>query len=956
MSEWRRDVTVDKTAEVEAPLALAPEAIAAWLRSQLAAKLGVEVDRVDADEPITRYGLDSLAAIELTHNIESTFEANIPLASILQSLTITQLAADIAARISLAAREPKAIVAAVAHESDQPLSRGQQALWFLYQMAPESAAYNISKAARIVSDCDVPALRRAFESLIDRHSSLRATFTEVDGVAVQRVQARMESCFAEESAEAWTDERLREQLESEAFRPFNLEQGPLFRVTLFRRSGGQHVLIVVAHHMIVDFWSLAVLVDELSTLYHAELTSTPSPLAPLALQYADYVRWQEVMLESAEGERLWSYWEKQLAGELPLLDLPADRPRPLVQTYRGAAHAFKLSNSLSAQLKALGKSNGATLYMVLLAAFQGLLFRYTRQSDVVVGSPTSGRRWSSLAGLTGYFVNPVVMRSHVGPTKTFTEFLGEVRQTVLDAFEHQDFPFALLVERLQPERDPSRSPLFQVMFALQKTPHFGAGQLSSFALGESGTRLRLGDLVLESLGLQQRVCQFDLTLMMAEANDGISGSLEFNEDLFDSITIERLVRNFETLLEDIVTRPERPLCGLSLLSAEERERVLVSWNETTAEYARALSVPWLFEQQVKRTPEAVALVPGSRRVSYQELNERANRLAHYLRARGVGAETLCGVFMERGVEMIVALLAVMKAGGAYVPLDRMYPSERVRFILEETNAPVVLTQTSLAAALPMSAALTIFVDQEAEVIGRESSEDPFAETELEQLAYVLYTSGSTGRPKGVAITHKSAVAMLQWGLKTFSPKQLAGVLASTSICFDLSVYELFLPLSCGGKVILAENALALPQLSAAGEVTLINTVPSAMAELVRMKAVPASVEVVNLAGEALSRELVQEVYEHTTASQVWNLYGPTEDTTYSTFALINANSYEKPSIGRPIDNTRAYVLDEHMAPVAQGTIGELYLAGDGLARGYLGRPELTAERFVPDPFAVEGGG
>ena len=958
VAEWRQDVTRQRTTETVAPLVQAPETVEAWLRSQLAAKLGVDLDKIDSNESIARYGLDSLAAIELIHSIESALEVNLPLTSLLQSLTIAELAAEIVTRIKSAAPEPKAISAAAAEaQSEQPLSRGQQALWFLYQMSPASAAYNISKAARIVSDCDVPALQRAFESLVDRHSSLRTTFAAVDGVPVQRVQARMESCFVEENAETWTDDSLAERLDAEAARPFDLEQGPLFRVNLFRRSDGQHVLLVVAHHMIVDFWSLAVLVDELSTLYHAEVAGTSAPLAPLALQYADFVRWQEVMLESNDGERLWAYWEKQLAGELPLIDLPTDRPRPLVQTYRGATRAFKLSATLSAQLKALGKSNGATLYMVLLAAFQTLLSRYTRQSDVIVGSPTSGRKWSALAALTGYFVNPVVMRSQVNSTERFTEFLGQVRQTVLDAFEHQDYPFALLVERLQPDRDASRSPLFQVMFALQKAPQFGASELSSFALGESGARLHLRDLVLESVELRQRISQFDLSLMMAEANDEILASFEYNEDLFDPNTIERLSHHFETLLEGIAANPEQKLYELPLLTPEERTVVLVEWNETASSYPAHACMHELFEQQAARTPTATALVCGETRLTYAELNIRSERVAQRLRALGVGPETLVGVLGHRSAELIVNLLGILKSGAAYVPADPAYPRQRLQQIFADAKCPLLIIERSVLDDLPemATAAQQVLCFDELLSAGSDAVFEA-SRVEPDHLAYVLYTSGSTGRPKGVAITHRSAVAMLHWALTTYTPAQFAGVLASTSICFDLSVYELFAPLSCGGKVIIAENALALPQLPAASEVTLINTVPSAMTELVRMNAVPASVEVVNLAGEALSRELVNEVYEHTTTRQVWNLYGPTEDTTYSTFALIAADSNEKPSIGRPIHNTRAFVLDEQMQPVVPGTIGELYLAGAGLARGYLGRPELTAERFVPDPFATEGGG
>jgi amino acid adenylation domain-containing protein/FkbM family methyltransferase len=968
VAEWRQAVAAEQKTDAAASAspAQSAEAVEAWLRSRLAAKLGMEFARIDVNQPLARYGLDSLTGIELMHGIETALNVSIPLASFLQSPTIVELTAEIVAQVNASGPAPQ-VTSVVSEEkqSEQPLSRGQQALWFLYQMSPTSAAYNISRAARIVSQCDLAALQRAFQSLVDRHSSLRTTIAAVEGVPVQRVHSQMDVCFQQEDAATWTDERLIEHLNEEAQRPFDLEQGPLFRVSVFRRSEGEHVLVVVAHHMIIDFWSLAVLVDELSTLYHGERAGASAQLAPLALHYADYVRWQDVMLKSADGDRLWAYWEKQLAGELPLLDLPTDRSRPAIQTYRGAAHSFELSAALSQQLKALGQSSGATLYMVLLAAFQTLLYRYTGQTDIVVGSPTSGRKWSALAGVMGYFVNPVVMRAQVTAAPTFIEFLRHVRQTALEAFEHQDYPFALLVERLQPERDASRSPLFQVMFALQKAPHFGEGGLSSFALSEDGARLKLRDLVLESIGLKRRVSQFDLTLMMAEANDEVRASLEYNEDLFDAITIERMAGHFKTLLKSIAADPAQHLYELPLLTAGERECLLVQWNETGREYPAGICLHELFEQQAARSPTATALVCGEARLSYAELNERAERLAKQLRRLKVGPESLVGLLCDRSAELIVGLLGILKAGAAYVPADPAYPRQRLRQIFADADCRLLVTQQKVLDALPEIAAAAeqvICVEElwgvepESGVLSEVSEAAAASKVEPDNLAYVLYTSGSTGLPKGVAITHRSAVAMLHWALETYSQAQLAGVLASTSICFDLSVYEVFAALSCGGKVILAENVFQLPQLPAAGEVTLVNTVPSAMAELVRLGAVPASVVVVNLAGEALSGELVQEVYERTAALQVWNLYGPTEDTTYSTFALVDAAGVDRPPIGRPISNTRVYLLDQQMEPVVPGAVGELYLGGAGLARGYLGRPEITAERFVPNPFTAEGGG
>jgi len=964
VAEWRRHIAADSKIDVPAsPLsAHSAQSIQTWLRSLLAVKLGMELDRIDVNQPISRYGLDSLTAIELMHGIEAAFNVRIPLTSFLESPTIFELSDMVVTQVNTVARPPQGISVGVDEKQSEhhPLSRGQQALWFLYEMSPASAAYNISRAARIVSESDLSALQRAFQSLVDRHSSLRTTISSVDGVPVQRVHAHMEVCFLEEDALMWADELLRERLDEEANRAFDLEQGPLFRVSVFRRPDAKHVLLVVVHHMIADFWSLAVLVDELSILYHGERVSASAQLAPLALQYSDYVQWQEVMLKSADGERLWAYWEKQLAGELAPLDLPADHPRPALQSYRGGSHGFELSAELSEQLKALGQSSGATLYMVLLAAFQTLLHRYTRQTDIIVGSPTSGRKWSALSGVVGYFVNPVVIRVQITGELTFTEFLSRVRQTALDAFEHQDYPFTSLVERLQPGRNQSRSPLFQVMFALQKAPQVGGEGLASFALGENGARLELQELVLESIALGQRVSQFDLTLMMAEANGAIRASLEYSEDMFEAGTIARMAGHFKTLLKSIAADPDQRLCELPLLTARERECLLVQWNATGRDYPEGICLHQLFEQQAARSPNATALVHGAVRLSYAELDQRATRLAQQLIRLGAGPESLVGLLCYRSAELIVGILGILKAGAAYVPADPDYPLERLRQIfagcrLLVTQQKVMDDTSEIVATLEQVISLEELSDVKPES-GDLSEAGAIITVEPDNLAYVLYTSGSTGLPKGVAITHRSAVAMVRWALETYSEAQLSGVLASTSICFDLSVYEVFAALSCGGKVILAENALQLPRLPSASEVTLINTVPSAMAELVRIAGVPGSVEVVNLAGEALSRELVQAVYEQTSARKVWNLYGPTEDTTYSTFALVSAAGKEKPLIGRPINNTRAYLLDGQMAPVVQGAAGDLYLAGAGLARGYLGRPEMTAEVFVPDPFAVEGGG
>ena len=577
--------------------------------------------------------------------------------------------------------------------------------------------------------------------------------------------------------------------------------------------------------------------------------------------------------------------------------------------------------------------------MTLLAAFDLLLCRYAGQEQVLVGTPIANRNRSETEGLIGFFVNTLVLRGDVRGNPSFSELLRRVRETALGAYAHQDLPFEKLVEELQPERDMSRSPLFQVMFVLQNAP---------------GEALELEGLSLSGVEGAGETARFELTLGLQE--DGgrvIVGGMEYNVDLFKAETMGRLVESYERVLQAVVADTEQRVLEIDLLSEEERRQILEGWNDTVREYRSAGGMHRLFEAQVECTPAATALVFGNQRLSYVELNERANRLAHYLRELGVAAEDRVGILMERSPVMVVSLLGVLKAGCCYVPLDPQYPRERLEFMQADAGVCVLLTTEGLAeiCGVEQSEQLRVVyvegVEQEA------CSENLNVAVSEQQLAYLIYTSGSTGVPKGVAITHGSAETFIHWASETFNQQVLTGVLFSTSICFDLSIFEIFVTLSNGGKVILAENALQLPELAAASQVTLINTVPSAMAELVRMRAIPESVRVVNLAGETLSKELVTEIYATTAVKTVYNLYGPSEDTTYSTFTATRKG--EPVTIGRPIANTRAYVLDANRQCVPIGVVGELYIAGDGLARGYLKRPELTAEKFVANPFSTTPG-
>ncbi|HYO99699.1 MAG TPA: MupA/Atu3671 family FMN-dependent luciferase-like monooxygenase [Pyrinomonadaceae bacterium] len=806
-AEWREDVSARTQEAPHTDPAISfdsRETVESWLRAQVAARAGVRAEMVDVNRPFTEYGLDSLMAIELMHSIETRLGVCISLTDFLQGSSIAQIAEQSMTHREDAARENVAGLSAAREAATEfPLSHGQQALWYLYQLAPESTAYNISAAVRIKGGLKPDKLRRAFQMLVARHPSLRTSFSAPLKEPLQKVHQSVGLSFEIEDAANRDDAALQERLVEEAHRPFKLEQGALLRVSVFTRPAGEHVLLLSVHHIIADFWSLAVLIQELGALYEAEESGVRAELPPLSLQYADYVRWQERVLSGSVGEKSWKYWEKQLSGELPVLNLPADRPRPPVQTFRGASQPFKLSRELTGRLKALGTARGATLYMTLLAAFETLLYRYSGQEEIIVGSPVAGRSRAELAGLVGYFVNPIALRANLSANPTFESFLDQVRQTVLGAFEHQDYPFPLLVEKLHPHRDASRSPIFQAMFILQRAHLFDLEGLASFALGETGAHMKLGELALESMALEQRVAQFDLTLMMAEVDGALGASLQYNSELFAPATIRRMAQHFETLLESIAAAPAQTVSTLSLLPEAERHQLLRDWNDTNAVYPAHQCIHRLFEAQVERTPDAVALTCENEQVTYAELNRRANRLARFIQELGVEPEALVGILMERSVEMMVALLGTLKAGGAYVPLDPSYPAQRLAFMLENAGVKVLLTQQRLAAGTEGVAARVVCVDTDWNDIAVRGAENLENSTSAGNLAYVIYTSGSTGEPKGVMVGHRNVVNFFTaMDERIGSRAGGATWLAVTSISFDISVLELFWTITRGFNVVL----------------------------------------------------------------------------------------------------------------------------------------------------------
>jgi amino acid adenylation domain-containing protein/non-ribosomal peptide synthase protein (TIGR01720 family) len=838
--------------------------------------------------------------------------------------------------------------------SSYPLSHGQQALWFLHQSAPESEAYNVALTLRIRSHINISALRQVFQSLGNRHPSLRTTFSAKDnGEPVQEIHGYQEIYFEQTNASTWTWEELNKQVIETYQCPFDLERGPLFRVNLFTRSEQDHILLLLMHHIVIDFWSLLVLMDELRVLYPAEKAGTKISLPPLKLSYVDSVRIQTEILAGPSGEKLWAYWRQQLSGELPVLNLPTDRPRPPVQTYHGTSYLFKLTEALTRQLKALAQVEGVTLYMLLLAAFQVLFHRYTGQEDILIGSPTSGRTRAELAGIVGYFVNLVALRANFSDNPTFTTFLKQVRRTVLEALEHQDYPFPLLVEKLQPNRDPSRSPLFQVVFALQKPQQFKE-VVELLLAGETETRVNWGGLELEPFEMAQQEGQFDVTLEMVEVRESLFGVFKYNPDLFDTATVTRMVEHLKTLLQEIVTAPEQRISELSILPETERHQILVEWNDTTSDYPMDKCVHELFEAQAEQTPDAVAVVFENEPMTYHELNCRANQLAHYLQAQGVGPDVLVGICTERSLEMIVGILGTLKACGAYMPLDPTYPPERQVFMVKDAQVPVLLTQKKLAAGFPDLGVKIVCLDSDWEIISQENEENLAGRVTVENLAYTIYTSGSTGKPKGVLIPHKGLLNLIHWHQRVFevTSSDRATQLAGTA--FDASVWEVWPYLTIGACLYLVDSEpLSSPQLLRdwliSKEIT-ISFLPTPLAEEVLSVEWPENVamRIMLTGGDKLHKYPSIQI-----PFKLINNYGPTENSVVSTSGLITSDerdSISAPHIGRPIDNTQVYILDQYLQPVPIGVPGELHVGGAGLARGYLNRPELTEEKFIPNPF------
>jgi amino acid adenylation domain-containing protein len=957
LQEWREGALVSSVeladpAEAEEPVPPAGsgvEALLPWLSSHLSRALGLPRGGLDPDVPLTQYGLDSLRSLELRGGLETALGVTLPITLLLQGPTPRELAARLAER---PASEPEAMaVPSEAPTGPLPLSDGQRALWFLQRLAPESTAYHVVRAVRIHSRLDADALERAFQALMARHPALRAVFPEEQGAPVQRLVEVPGRVLCVEDATGWSDAELGARLEAEAWRPFDLTQGPLMRVLLLTRASGGHVLLLALHHLITDFWSLGVMVEELGALYTAETGGFLAVLPTLPLSPSEATRAASARLAGPRGQVLRDFWRSRLGGELPVLALPTDFPRPRLQSFRGASLAFQVGPETTARVKALARETGTTPYMVLLAAWLAFLRRYTGQEDIIVGSPTAGRTRPELGRVVDYLVNPVALRASLPSELSFRELLSQVRHTVLEALEHQDMPLARLVELLQPAREPGRSPLFQTMFVLQRGQLAGVGgSLAAFALGEAGARMSLGALELESLPLTHRGSAFDLSLTMAESGQGSSASLEYCTDLFSSSTAERMARHFSSLLEGLVAAPERRVAEVELLSAEERAAVLGAWSEGPRDDEEPGSVAELLTRRVALRPDAEAVVCGGERLSYRELETRARRLAHRLRREGVGPEVRVGMLLEKSVDAVVAFWGIQLAGGVYVPLELAQPRERLEWLLEDARPRAVVTRADLEERCRLPESVRVVRVEE---VGEADAGPLACDVWSESVSYIIYTSGSTGRPKGVEVTQRG-VRNLAVALRRLGVAEGERVLQLSPLGFDISVWDYLLGVAVGasvvvppaGEVMVGEGLARLLEEQRVAAVTMtpsvLGTLPERHLEHLRVMVSGA---------EACPAELVAR---WAPGRRFLNAYGPTEITVCATWTECSPGQ-GTPPIGRPLANVQAYVLDGAMRPVPPGVAGELYLGGPGVARGYLGRPELTAERFVPHPFAREPG-
>ncbi|MEH2097079.1 MAG: amino acid adenylation domain-containing protein [Nostoc sp.] len=920
---------------------------------EVLAKIWLQVlrlEQIGVHDNFFEIGGHSLLATQVISRIRDTYQLDLPLRQLFDAPTVATLAESMEAQLKENLECHTQTIVPVTRNQNLPLSFAQQRLWFLEQFLPNNPLYNLPQTFHLVGQLNLNALEQSINEIIRRHEVLRTTFSFLNGQPVQIIAPTLTVPLHLKDLRSLSDSQKDTEIQrltiAECQRPFNLDRGPLVRTTLLQLGAEEYVLLLNIHHIVFDGWSVGTFFRELRLLYQAFANGQPSPLTEQTIQYADFALWQRQWLQGKVLSEQLDYWKQQLAN-LPILQLPSDRPRPASQTYRGTRQPLALSKSLSETLTRFSQEEGVTLFMTLLAAFQTLLFRYTNSEDIQVGSVIANRHYQEIEDLIGFFVNTLVLRSDFSDSPTFRQLLKQVREVTLEAYAHQDLPFEKLVEELEPERDLSRHPLFQIGFALQNVP-IPAIELSGLIVNHR----------LEHNG----TAKFDLFLELFETPDGISGWFEYSTDLFDAATISRIGGHFQTLVAGIVAHPDRKVADLPLLTATERQQFLVGWNQTQADYPEQSCIHQLFEAQVERSPDSVAAIFAQQQITYHDLNARANQLARYLQTLGVQSDVLVGICVERSLETIVALLAILKAGGAYVPLDTAYPQQRLSLMLTDSQVTVLLTQQCLLEQLPEHQATIVCLDRDWRDIATQAQNNLDINIHPDNLAYVIYTSGSTGKPKGVAMPHRPLVNLISWQSQTSTVGFGSKTLQYTPISFDVSFQEIFATLTIGGTLVLISESMRrepthlLQFLNQVGieRLFLPYVALQQLAEIARIEGiVPWSLREVITAGEQLRiTDAIAHLFHKLPNCTLHNHYGPSETHVVTAFTLANSpiNWSVLPPIGRPIANSQIYLLDSQLQPVPVGVPGELYIGGIGIARGYLNRLDLTDARFIRNPF------